>query len=68
MALAGKQIYTMKKRIWLSIVAASAVTAYFLIKKFMLSPASSMHDEKPANKHHLTTAFAKAKQHAVSEA
>jgi hypothetical protein len=58
----------MKKRIWLSIVAASAVTAYFLVKKYMLSPASSMHDEKPANKHHLTTAFAKAKQRAVSEA
>ena len=57
----------MKKTMWLTIAAASAATAFYVIKKYISSSKNYKQPGKMANKHHRTTVFSRAKQHALSD-
>ncbi|MFZ1801031.1 MAG: hypothetical protein WAU24_14280 [Chitinophagaceae bacterium] len=57
----------MKKIMWLTITAVSVAALYNFVKKYMMQEAMDNEPRQPIIKHHLTTAFSKAKAHATIE-
>lgn len=52
---------------WLTITAVSVAALYNFVKKYMMQEAMDNEPRQPIIKHHLTTAFSKAKAHATIE-
>lgn len=57
----------MKKIMWLTITAVSVAALYNLVKRYMMQEDMDNEPRQPIIKHHLTTAFSKAKAHATME-